>query len=71
MLRNFILLCVLSPVLIAMSACNNPANEAYQKPIDQGQKAIDNAQNVQKEIDKTQSNLEQQGKSLEGEQNNQ
>lgn len=67
MLRNVIHLCVLSPVLIAMSSCSNPANEVYQKPVDQGQKAIDKSRDVQKAIDKTQSNLEQQEKSLEGE----
>lgn len=71
MQRQFILLCVLSPVFIALSACSNPANELYQKPVDQGQKAFDKAGNVQKEIDKTKSTLDQQEKSLAGEQNNQ
>lgn len=71
MQRNFILLCVLSSVLIAVSACSNPANEVYQKPVDQGQKAIDKTRNVQQEIDKTQSTLDQQEKSLTGEQTNQ
>lgn len=71
MQRQFFFLCVLGPVFVALSACSNPANEFYQKPVDQGQKAIDKAGNVQLEINKKQSTLEQQEKSLAGEQNNQ
>ncbi|MGR3279622.1 hypothetical protein ACSYAD_31655 [Acaryochloris marina NIES-2412] len=70
MQRNFILLCILGPVFVFVSACSNPVNELYKKPVDQGQKAIDKAGNVQQKIDKTQSNLDQQEKSLVGEQDN-
>ena len=70
MQRNFILLGVLGLMIVLGSACSNPVEDFYQKPVEQGQKAIDKAGNVQKTIDKTQSNLEQQEKSLAGEQNN-
>lgn len=71
MQRNLIFLCVLSPVFISVSACSNPANDFYQKPVEQGQKAVDKAKDVQQKVDKKQSTLELQEKALEGVQNNQ
>ncbi len=66
MQRNFIHLCGLSIAITTLNACSNPAKEMYQKPIDQGQKAIEKARNLQQDIDKTKSTVEQQEKSLEG-----
>jgi outer membrane protein assembly factor BamE (lipoprotein component of BamABCDE complex) len=65
MQRNFILLCGLSMAIATLSACSNPAKEMYQKPVDQGQKAIEKARNLQQGIDQTKSTVEQQEKSLE------
>jgi hypothetical protein len=66
MQRNFIPLWVLSIAITTLSACSNPAKEMYQKPIDQGQKAIEKARNLQQDVDKTKSTVEQQEKFLEG-----
>jgi hypothetical protein len=66
MQRNFILLCGLGMVIAILSACGNPAKEMYQKPVDQGHKAIEKARNLQQDIDQTKSTVEQQEKSLEG-----
>jgi hypothetical protein len=66
MQRNFISLSGLSIVLATLSACSNPAKEMYQKPIDQGQKAIEKSRNLLQDVDKTKSIIDQQEKSLEG-----
>ena len=63
---NFMLLGGLSMVIATLSACSNPAKEMYQKPIDQGQKAIEKSRNLQQDVDKTKSTIDQQEKSLEG-----
>jgi hypothetical protein len=66
MQRNFMLFSGLSMLITTLSACSNPTQEMYQKPIDQGQKAIEKSRNVQQDVDKTKSTIDQQEKSLEG-----
>ncbi|MGB8698166.1 MAG: hypothetical protein WCD18_02010 [Thermosynechococcaceae cyanobacterium] len=53
-------------ICVSVAACANPAAETYQKGVEGGEKAIDNARSVQQTVDQTKSNLEQQEKAVEG-----
>ncbi len=66
MQRHFIFLSILSMAIAFLSACGNPAQEMYEKPVIQGEKAIEKARNIQQDVDKTKATLEQQEKFLEG-----
>jgi predicted ATP-binding protein involved in virulence len=54
------------PIILFLGACSNPAVEMYEKPVEQGQEAINKARDLQQKVNDSKSTLDQQEKAAEG-----